>query len=906
MNSQRFKTVFFLLFLIVSPILMATSSEVKIGGPWWESLKEIQGAVFGDLSPTNDFPVEEKVSPERSKSASSTPSSTEDSISINTKSSVAITNIKPDSSEIRILIRQWIANAEPPLNAKGAQLHYDKWGRTVGRATNYIVKVTAKPDNVAGRTPEKYVWDIRNKLDSLNHCTLERYVQLRLTKQSIERCKSRYKAQRTADSKSTIKLPEVKGIGYKKALSKLKEAGLVVLPPELGSSAKTPEDVGKIERIQPVKNGLLHRGDKVSPILLGKVANTSVVPNVIGLGIKKAETVIKSAGLIPVFELGEKTKDQQKDKTIARQIPSKGADIKQGAKVKLFIFTYKSNKQSVPNLSGMKLSEAKKVLQKANMAMLPELGKNAAKDRDVGRIYQQMPKPGVKITKNTTIKVRVYGKNKTAETITSNTSLKTNLSKNVASGNIFILDRVEMQKTADPKDSCGSDQSCYRYTGNGGDGKFDNYYTYSKGKVTAGWKYYNSSRTHADYVATFLFASPPTRLILGQTLKLKTKASGRGFAKFGSGSLSRHFSYFIQYDGLREQHLKDGYVQIKSTNLPKQEGQYQGEIKKETVTTVTIPEKAKKEIVIQGKFAPNPVFTIRWIYKIVTPSDNTVSSNTLDNIMPNLLGLKISKAKAILQKMGLSIAPILGDTAKSKYNVGRIYQQAPTAGLKVTKNTTASVHVYGKKQIAKTSVTTTQKASDTSIQKDKRSPSANLNNGVPYIVFPTHWMGKPVRAVGFGGNLPRILISKLAGVRKAGNDGYRFSRSKRNEFITISDVALGKDYNQVSGFSVLYNEPENGWANYKGYELFLSWIEEGFHITPVSEREYCPKVIKRGRLVSADPYYSSGQVRMYSVRNSAFVTASLPGKPSKNILRQVENTMSQLLMNIEPYAKPCK
>ena len=102
--------------------------------------------------------------------------------------------IKPNSAKISQFISQWIDIAQPPSNAtKGNQLKYEKWGRTIGKTTTNTAQVKQKPSDVAGRTSSEYLWSMRDKLDSVDHCTLGEYVLAKISNKSLSFCVGRYK-----------------------------------------------------------------------------------------------------------------------------------------------------------------------------------------------------------------------------------------------------------------------------------------------------------------------------------------------------------------------------------------------------------------------------------------------------------------------------------------------------------------------------------------------------------------------------------------------------------------------------------------------------------------------------------------------------------------------------------------
>jgi hypothetical protein len=100
--------------------------------------------------------------------------------------------IDSENPDVARFIRVWLALAAPPANANGARLRYDDWGRVVGTGVNgEIITAGAAP---GGTSPTAHLWALRDKLDSIDHCTLGEYVTARLGNLPTTRCAGRYQA----------------------------------------------------------------------------------------------------------------------------------------------------------------------------------------------------------------------------------------------------------------------------------------------------------------------------------------------------------------------------------------------------------------------------------------------------------------------------------------------------------------------------------------------------------------------------------------------------------------------------------------------------------------------------------------------------------------------------------------
>ncbi len=243
---------------------------------------------------------------------------------------VSSDKMDPTNPSVSGLIKEWLSNAQPVANARGADLRFDKWGRVEGRAVGGIITLHGKPDNVAGQTPEQYVWNQRNTLDSLNLCTLGEFVERSLRNASLAFCRNRYQPE---PQTALVSLPDVVGMTYRKAVAALTAAGLIALPPELGSDAPSPTFVGRVESAIPAVAGQLHRGDKVGLRLFGEASSAVPVPNLVGLGIREAARQLEAAGFTPAFELGEDAPRREMSGQVYRQSPAPGQEIAENAEV---------------------------------------------------------------------------------------------------------------------------------------------------------------------------------------------------------------------------------------------------------------------------------------------------------------------------------------------------------------------------------------------------------------------------------------------------------------------------------------------------------------------------------------------------------------------------------------------
>ncbi len=166
--------------------------------------------------------------------------------------------LDPRSPDVAPLIRQWMGVAEPPDNARGARLRYDEWGRMVGAGVNREqITAGARPDGAGGMASTEYVWTLRDRLDSVNHCTLGEYVVAMLESASIARCQGRHKAP------PPRRVMNYAGLPAQEAESRVRALGLV---PDLigGDPAPSREQEYTVQSQDPQGGSQLREGERVT------------------------------------------------------------------------------------------------------------------------------------------------------------------------------------------------------------------------------------------------------------------------------------------------------------------------------------------------------------------------------------------------------------------------------------------------------------------------------------------------------------------------------------------------------------------------------------------------------------------------------------------------------------------
>jgi hypothetical protein len=246
--------------------------------------------------------------------------------------SIDPSRLDPTSRNISPLIREWINTAEPPENiTQAAQLHYDQWGRKVGKTGDgSIVTASGKPD-YAQSTPEETVWSMRKKLDSVNRCTLEEFVVAKLQNRSLESCRGRYQAP------GLVTVPNLSGLPLAEAQKRLEDIGLT---PRLvaGKPAPSRDKEGIIADQEPGSGTKLQPGGRVKLVVYGPYSPGIKVSNVAGLSVEDAKKALAAKGLkvrlsasgpAPTADLSLKVKESE---------PKGGMRVTPGTEVALKVY----------------------------------------------------------------------------------------------------------------------------------------------------------------------------------------------------------------------------------------------------------------------------------------------------------------------------------------------------------------------------------------------------------------------------------------------------------------------------------------------------------------------------------------------------------------------------------------
>jgi beta-lactam-binding protein with PASTA domain/tetratricopeptide (TPR) repeat protein len=309
--------------------------------------------------------------------------------------------VDPTAPDISALISQWLAVAEPPLNAtEGAQLRYNHRGTFVGTLRGGII--TAAHDAGMSFDP-RYLWDEKRSLDSVDHCTMEEYVVAALAEASIAHCLGRYKAT------SGTPTPDVAGQRVAAATALLEGSGFSVAPKIVGEP-ESEELAFTVVAQRPAAGAAIEPGGLVELDIYGAFANAAAsVPDVVGMTAAEARTLLEAAGFEVAASIGGAPGSADQAYRVFEQTPAPGAQVAAGTSATLKIYSDYAATAQVPFVTGMSVDEAEAAIRAAGLSSrLMRLGTPPGAG-SANRVADTSPGSGVEVAPGTEVEVRVYG-----------------------------------------------------------------------------------------------------------------------------------------------------------------------------------------------------------------------------------------------------------------------------------------------------------------------------------------------------------------------------------------------------------------------------------------------------------------------------------------------------------------
>jgi len=308
-------------------------------------------------------------------------------------------SLDPDDPEVAKYIRQWTTSAKPPQNAvPGGTWNYDEFGRVVGIGPDMRVTDSHNSVDYGGATPESAAWSLRNKLDSVDHCTLEEYVVAQLGRQSISQCAGRYGA-----------VKNLKGVKLSGARTEVSSKGFnVALAP--GLPAKTPGEDGTVERQEPGPEHYLRHGATVKLYVHSPfVPQTRELPDFTGRSVIEAKRWLNDNQLVTQLKPGSPAPSSEQSGAVEAQFPSAHTQLSIGEAVVLTVHSAFIEVRTVPNVLSVTFEEAKRKLEARGLSLDWQEGGSPPDRSRANTAREQKPLPGTQISKGQSVAVWFYG-----------------------------------------------------------------------------------------------------------------------------------------------------------------------------------------------------------------------------------------------------------------------------------------------------------------------------------------------------------------------------------------------------------------------------------------------------------------------------------------------------------------
>jgi hypothetical protein len=244
-------------------------------------------------------------------------------------------------ADVARLIREWLAAAEPPINARGGRARYDEWGRVVGPVPGGAITARARPDDAGPRTSTEYVWALRDRLDSLDHCTLGTYVTRRLAGESLAGC-ARAGGSRPGEA---FALGGLVGRPLREAVGLVAVAGLDARP-QVGPPAPALGLEGTIASARQEGK------DVVLEVYTAAAVPAGRVPSVVGQRLAEAKAALEAVGLTVDPVLEEAAPSAGEAGRVHRQHPAPPAEVPRGTAVRVWVYGQPETQGAGPAAGG--------------------------------------------------------------------------------------------------------------------------------------------------------------------------------------------------------------------------------------------------------------------------------------------------------------------------------------------------------------------------------------------------------------------------------------------------------------------------------------------------------------------------------------------------------------------------
>jgi len=203
-----------------------------------------------------------------------------------------------------------------------------------------------------------------------------------------------------------ITVPNLVGMSATEVKSALDKLGLG-LSPVGGMQAPAGDLAHKVAQHMPTAGGKVEEGESVRVVFYGKAIVN--VPNVVGRAPETAEGILVDAGFRGKFFKGKPAPTPSKSRTVASQKPAAGAELAPGGTVSVVVYApYMDPSVEVPVVVGYEPEAARGILAKKGLKAKFDYGKPAGTPDKQNMVYAQLPVPGARAAKGSTVSVKVF------------------------------------------------------------------------------------------------------------------------------------------------------------------------------------------------------------------------------------------------------------------------------------------------------------------------------------------------------------------------------------------------------------------------------------------------------------------------------------------------------------------
>ncbi len=210
-----------------------------------------------------------------------------------------------------------------------------------------------------------------------------------------------------APSANQLTAPDVVGMAQHQAQQALESEGFKVSIIE-GNTANLSDSQGTIESQIPPAGTQLRTGGKIILSVYTAPVNQRIVADYVGQKVNIAKTTIESEGLVVQMSIGDAASDQNQSGTVQQQIPAPGTVATTGDTIQLMVYSKFVATAIVPQIIGLKASQAKTLLESAGFSTNFKIGDAASDKTESGAVQASTPQSGSTAKEGAVVSVTIF------------------------------------------------------------------------------------------------------------------------------------------------------------------------------------------------------------------------------------------------------------------------------------------------------------------------------------------------------------------------------------------------------------------------------------------------------------------------------------------------------------------